>query len=301
MKKNTILLGIIAAVLCETLFGFSYLFTKSVSQVASAWEILSWRFLLAFFCLVLLRLLGIIKINFNHKNLKPLLLLSLFQPIIYFTAETLGISQTTASESGAFLACIPVVTLLFSSSILRKKPSRYQLVGILTTLIGVLICTLASGLKTSFSWSGYFFLALAVVAYSLYSIFVEKAEEFDSLEKTYIMVASGAIIFTGLALIENFSNHHMVHFITLPLEHQQFLVAILFQGICCSVIAFFLSNFAIKHIGVNRTSSFVGLSTVVSILSGIIILHENFTVLQVLGSVVIVGGVYLANSHAKNS
>ena len=36
-----------------------------------------------------------------------------------------------------------------------------------------------------------------------------------------------------------------------------FLTAILYQGIGCSVIAFFMSNIAIANIGVNRTSSFM--------------------------------------------
>ena len=76
-----------------------------------------------------------------------------------------------------------------------------------------------------------------------------------------------------------------------------FAIAIIFQGIGCSVIAFFLFNVAISKIGVNRASSFIGVSTVVSIISGTISLNENFTIYQIIGAFVILSGVYIANTN----
>ena len=77
------------------------------------------------------------------------------------------------------------------------------------------------------------------------------------------------------------------------------MIAILYQGIGCSVIAFFLSNIAISKIGVNRTASFIGISTVVSIVAGALILKENFSVYQLIGTIVIIMGVYVANANIK--
>lgn len=56
-----------------------------------------------------------------------------------------------------------------------------------------------------------------------------------------------------------------------------FGMAVLYQGVGCSVLAFFLSNVAIARIGVNRTASFIGVSTVVSIAAGALLLGERFT------------------------
>ena len=81
--------------------------------------------------------------------------------------------------------------------------------------------------------------------------------------------------------------------------HEPFLSAVLYQGVGCSVFAFFLSNAAISRIGVNRASSFIGLSTVVSILAGILILEESFSVYQCIGAAVIVIGIYIANMQMK--
>ena len=65
------------------------------------------------------------------------------------------------------------------------------------------------------------------------------------------------------------------------------------------MLAFFLSNVAIAKIGVNRTASFIGIATAVSILAGVLILREPFTLFQGIGVVLIVAGVYLANSRSQ--
>ena len=54
----------------------------------------------------------------------------------------------------------------------------------------------------------------------------------------------------------------------------------------------FLSNVAISKIGVNKAAPFIGASTVVSILSGTLLLRENFTVYQMAGAAVILAGVF---------
>lgn len=113
------------------------------------------------------------------------------------------------------------------------------------------------------------------------------------------MVAAGAIIFTAIAIAQNISAGTLVEYIKLPFTNRDFLQAILYQGLGCSVVAFFLSNVAIANIGTNRTASFVGISTAVSILAGVFILNESFSSVQAAGTILIIGGVYLANAALK--
>ena len=73
------------------------------------------------------------------------------------------------------------------------------------------------------------------------------------------------------------------------------LAAVIAAMVGCSVAAFFLSNAAIAKIGVNKTSSFTGVSTIVSILAGALALGEPLHIGQIVGAAVIVAGVYTAN------
>ena len=296
MRKDNLIIGSLCAIGCEVLYGMSYIFTKQATTNASALSLLGWRFLLAFLAMSLLVGVGILKVDLKGKSLKPLLLVSLFSPVIYFIGETIGISHTTASESGVFLACIPVASLIASAAILHKKPTRLQVVGILITLVGVLVTVLAVGASSSLSSTGYAFLLIAVISYALYCVFVEKASDYTGAEITYMMLLAGAAVFIILAIIEALMNSDLSSLIALPFKNKAFLMAILYQGIGCSVCAFFLSNVAIAKIGVNRTSSFIGVATVVSIVAGAFLLKETFSVSQIIGAVIIVIGVYTANA-----
>ncbi len=129
----------------------------------------------------------------------------------------------------------------------------------------------------------------------MYSVFVEKAKEFTGGELTFCMVASGALVFSISALVEAGIKGNVVQLLQLPFKNMDFLTAVLYQGICCSAIAFFLQNAGISRIGVNGSSCFIGVSTVVSILAGVLVLNEKFYWYQILGTVLIIVGVVTAN------
>ena len=295
MKDNRVLTGSLCALGCEVLYGLSYLFTKQTAETASPLALLGWRFVVALAAMSLCVALEFIPVRLKGRRLGPLLRVALFCPCLYFIGETVGIRETTVTESGVFLACVPALSLLASTVILKKKPTKRQIIGILVTFLGVMTTVVAVGLSSSLSPVGYAALMLAVVAYALYSVFVDLAADYTGAEITYVMLCSGAAFYGLLALGEAAAHGALSDLLTLPARSGTFLAAVLYQGIGCSVAAFFLSNAAIVKIGVNKTSSFIGVSTIVSILAGALALGEPLSVGQIVGAAVIVAGVYTAN------
>ncbi|MDD7021924.1 MAG: DMT family transporter [Aeromonadales bacterium] len=116
MGGHRILAGCACAVSCETLFGLSYLFTKDALAGASELALLGWRFLAGVIAMAFCAAFGIMKVKLRGRKLGLLSSIALFSPVLYFIGETFGIGRTSASESGAFLACIPVAAL-------RHRPS----------------------------------------------------------------------------------------------------------------------------------------------------------------------------------
>ena len=294
-KNNKIFIGYLCAIGTEIVFGMSYIFTKQAVNEASTFSLLGWRFFIGFVIMSICILFGIVKINFRGKKFKNILAIALFSPVIYYICETLGISHTTASESGVFIATLPVVSFLASAIILHKKPTKSQLIGVLVTLGGVVITVLAVGAAASFSVVGYTFLLGGITSYALYSVFVERETQFSGAEITYIMLSAGALVYTVIALMEAGIKGNIEVLVTLPFKSISFLTAILYQGIGCSILAFFMSNVAIANIGVNRNASLIGISTVISIIAGVLFMHESFSAYQILGAIIILVGVYIAN------
>ena len=299
MKDNRVLTGSLCALGCEVLYGLSYLFTKQTAETASPLALLGWRFVVALAAMSLCVALEFIPVRLKGRRLGPLLRVALFCPCLYFIGETVGIRETTVTESGVFLACVPALSLLASTVILKKKPTKRQIIGILVTFLGVMTTVVAVGLSSSLSPVGYAALMLAVVAYALYSVFVDLAADYTGAEITYVMLCSGAAFYGMLALGEAAAHGALSELLMLPARSGTFRTAVLYQGIGCSVAAFFLSNAAIAKIGVNKTSSFIGVSTIVSILAGALALGEPLSVGQIVGAAVIVAGVYTANASAS--
>jgi drug/metabolite transporter (DMT)-like permease len=263
--------------------------------------LLSWRFIFAFLLINICVLTRVIKVNLKKKPLMPLLIVALFQPVLYFIGESIGIKLTSASESGTFIACLPILTLLFSGLILKEIPRKLQVIGVLVTVAGILLIVLLKGLEATLSLPGYFALLIAVVSGSLYSVFSKKAAEYSSAEKTYVMMGLGAVVFTVIAVAEHTLGGTLRQYVLLPFTNSDFLIAVLYLSAGCSVTAFLLFNMAIARIGTNRSASFVGISTVVTVTAGIILLREKYSIVQGLGTAMVIAGVYMANLRKKST
>ena len=300
-RGKTFLAGFLCACGCEILHGMSYAFTKQSTNTAGVFFVLGWRFLLAAAVMTVCIALGLIKVRFRGKPLMPLLHVIFLCPCVYFLGETLGISRTTSTECGIFVACIPVISLIASALLLKKRPSALQVAGILITLGGMVTCVAAAGMTSSFSPAGYLFLSIAVISYSLYFVYVDKASAYTGAELTYAMQLAGAALFTALSLGEAALDGNVSDLLCLPFRDTPFLISVLYLGIGCSIFAIWLSNLAIEKLGVNRAASFIGVATLVSVLTGALMLRESFTVPQIVGAVLIVLGVYMANAGERDA
>ncbi|NLY73358.1 MAG: DMT family transporter [Tissierellia bacterium] len=295
MQDNT--KGKILAALTSLIFGFSFIFTKTGTSTVPVLELLGWRFMMAFIFFELIRRLLKIPLNFSRPGKRDLILLGLFFPVLYFSLESLGIRDTTASEAGVILSIGPIVTMLLSSILLREFPRKDQFIGIFLSTLGVIIMVLTKRNQPSFSYFGYLMLISGVFSYSFYSIIQRKLQDFTVYERTYFMLGIGALVFFGSALLVALTKGQAANFLSLPIKNKDFLVSILYLSLLSSNVAFLMNVSAIGLIGPTATSSFSGLTTLTSVLAGVILLNEEFIGYQWLAAGLIILGVFLANKE----
>ena len=115
------------AALGHIIWGFSVLFSKVAMEVAQPDVLLSIRFLLSALLMTLMILFGKAKVSLRGKNLKPLLLLAVTEPM-YFYFESYGILYTNATFAGVVLAVAPVVAPVAVVNVVAVAtwPSRYR-------------------------------------------------------------------------------------------------------------------------------------------------------------------------------
>ena len=294
-EKNRRIKGIIVQIIANAMFGFSFMFTKEATTLATPLQLLSWRFMTAAVLFLFLIKIGFFKVDYRGKDLKAVLLLGFLHPICYFLCENKGISLTSASESSIIIATIPIFALLTSAFFLHIRPGKNQTIGIFITLAGVLILVLGQGSKPTFNPVGYILLFGAVIGYSFYAALIIRITEFTSVEKAGIMIFSGAVFFTLTDIIMEIISGDLIRFLRLPFTGGSFLPAILYLGIGSSIIAFTCNNYGIELLGTTASSSFAPLTTLISVLAGVIFLKEPFTIQLGIAAVLIITGVFITN------
>ena len=116
----------LAALLGYGIFGFSFLFSKLALNQASPLVLLAVRFIVAFALMNLILFVGKIPFSLKGKPVKPLLLLGIIEPVIYFLCESYGIKLTNATVSGVIIALVPIAALAAAAVFMHEKPSKKQ-------------------------------------------------------------------------------------------------------------------------------------------------------------------------------
>lgn len=132
----------IASAASAVIFGFSFLFTKAALDNLDMFQLLGSRFLVAAVLMSVLKTLKLIEIKITPAKVRSLLLVAIFQPVLYFIFETIGVDLTSASESGVLIALIPVAVAVFASPMLKERLSLLQWLSIFASVGGVILITL---------------------------------------------------------------------------------------------------------------------------------------------------------------
>ena len=287
-------LAVLFSLLGYAIFGFSFIFSKQALRIATPFVLLAVRFGAAFFLLNCLLLTGKCKLRLRGKRIGLLLLLGLIQPVVYFILENYGVMLSATSFVGTILALIPIASIVTARIFLGEKIRAFQAGCSLVSVFGVFLTTLAQD-TGSFNWLGLLLLLLAVCMGAMFNALSRKISvQFSAFERTYVMFALGSAVFTCIALIQSAGN--MRDMLIAPLSRGDFWVSILFLAGLSSVGAFLMLNYAITHLDVARASIFANITTVITILAGVLILHENFGVYQVIGSAIIIAAAYGVNA-----
>ena len=71
----------------------------------------------------------------------------------------------------------------------------------------------------------------------------------------------------------------------------------LFLGLCASAMGFLLWNLATKWIGAIKTSIYIYVSPVITVILSVLILHEKITVISIIGTVLILIGLVISQKN----
>lgn len=301
MNRNNRITATLAALAAQIIFGFSFMFTKISLGFSSPLAVIADRYIVAFVGLTLVMIITKQKIQIKNGIWK-LILMSVFQPLLYFIFESYGIKMTTSAFSSVMISLIPVVAMICGIFVLNERPSFLQYLFTVLSVAGVVLVAMAGNRDGTVTLTGIILLAGAVISSASYNMLSRKiSAEFSVFERTYAMTVIGMISFLGLAFFENYSEPAKI---LSPFMNLEYLFSILYLGLASSVVAFLLLNYANTYLPVAKTTVFSNLTTVVSVIAGSIFLDETLSCVSLVGVVMIIIGVFsvqvLGGRNIKN-
>ncbi|MBQ8536351.1 MAG: DMT family transporter [Clostridia bacterium] len=288
--------GMLAAAAAYSIFGLSFLFSKKALNIASPMILLCARFTVTFLVLNLMALTRVVRLNLKGKSLAGPICLGVLQPVLYFVFENYGLKYTTTSFTGMMSAVNPVFAAILGAIFLKERPAPRQWACILVSILGVMIVSTGSSSGQN-TWLGCLCLVLAYLSGSGYSLVSRRmADRFTPFELTYVMFAVGFVFFLGGAWVQH--GGEMPALLLSALQEADFVTAVLFLSLASSVGAFMLINYALARLPVARAAIFANITTVVSVLAGVIVMGDPFSPLSAAAFGLILIGVWGVNRYA---
>ncbi len=276
------------------IYGATPFFTQTLSESLDVLDILALRFLLSFVIIWLLKTFNIIKIGVKVKDFfvknertpafRGLLLTAIFEPVLYMLFETFGISMTTGVTTAVILSLSPIIYSIAEFVFLKEYPTFMQSIFLGCGIFGaVYIAVNSSSTGGQDNPMGIVFLFLAVAVGALFCVFSRKSSShFSAFEITYISCLIGAAAFNAVNVIRHIIQGDILSYFA-PYFNLENLFALVFLGVISTIIATCMNNYALGKIQVSTSAAFSGVSTIVTVLIGVIFANEHLEYFHYIG------------------
>lgn len=208
--------------------------------------------------------------------------------------DFLGLQYIKASLERLILFIYPTLVLLLSYLIFGKNITRKQAIGVVVTYIGVVI--IFSG-ELAVNQSDQVILGAVLIFFSAltYASYLTGSG--------WIIPKFGATVFTSYAMMISCGCVVIHYLLTEEITILDFDAEVYWIGLAmaffATVIPSYLISYAIKLIGANSFSIFGSLGPVSTIALAYLFLDESLTLIQLIGSIVVIGGIFLAEKKKK--
>lgn len=289
-------LRVYAALLTTVLFwGLSFIGTKAALTSFHPFALMFLRFSSAslVFLAVLLRT-GFPRIP-ARDHLK-LVLVSLFQPCLYFIFETFGLSLTSASKASLIIAAVPIAVMLLAAIVLKERIRARHAAGIVLSVAGVVVLVVGTPgfrLELGGSFLGDILIFGAVVTAALYTVLArDLGRTRSALEITAFQAFYGTLFFLPFFLATRGRTEWAA-------ISGSSLAALVFLIFCATIGAFLTYNYALTKIPASRASVFINGIPLVTTLASWALLGETLSPVQLAGGALVLVSVYIVSSESR--
>ncbi len=289
---NKRLAGHLTALFTIIIWGTTFISTKVLLADFKPVEILFFRFVLGFAALILAcpsRMKGV-----GRMQEITFVLAGLSGVCLYYLLENIALTYTMASNVGVIISVAPFFTAILSRLFLKSegKLRANFFIGFVVAMAGVALISF-NGSRLELNPEGDVLAVLAAFVWACYSVLTRKISSFGypvilTTRRTFfygILFMAPALFFFDFEMrLERFSD--MTH-----------LINILYLGLGASALCFVTWNLALKVLGAVKTSVYIYMVPVITVVTSVLVLREPVTWASLAGTILAVAGLFLSSKE----
>lgn len=283
--------GHLSALLTILIWGTTFISTKVLLVDFQPVEILFFRFVMGLLALLIVyphRMKGT-----TRKQELTFVVAGLCGVCLYYLLENIALTYTMASNVGVIISVAPFFTAILSHLFLKQdeKLRANFFIGFVVAMAGIALISF-NGSTLQLNPVGDLLALLAAFLWACYSILTRKISNFgyNTILTTRRVFFYGILFMIPALFLFDFK---------LDLSrfaNMTYLLNILFLGLGASALCFVTWNFAVKLLGAVKTSIYIYLVPVITVAASVLILHEPFTWMTGMGTVLTLAGLLLSES-----
>ena len=293
MSHKNVLLHL-TAIVVVLLWGATFVNSKFLLRAGMrAEEIFLVRFVLAYACIWTISPHQLWCNNWKGEAL--MVLLGITGGSLYFLSENIAVGISYVNNVSFIVCTAPLWTTLLGLMFLKDvRASRYLFAGSLMAVLGMGMVIFNGHFILRLNPAGDLLALAAALCWAVYSVLIK----FVSGRYSAVFITRKVFFYGILTIMPVFAVHPW-SFPWRAFSQPVVWGNLLFLGILASFVCFAVWSYIIKQLGAIRTSNYVYLNPISTVIISALFLDEPMTPVAFAGSALILAGVYIANKKGN--
>ncbi len=238
------------------------------------------------------------KKNYIFENIGFFIILGISSITIFNSAVYYSLYYMQVISGVLMISTIPVWIMFISSILGIEKTNKFQIFGVILSLLGVLFIITKSDLnliKNLDFNKGDLIMASGMFAWALYSALLKKKTyEISQITLLEVVIIIGLIFLVPIYFLEMKLGKPLI-------VDKPFILTLSYVVLLPGLASFFFWIKGISIIGANRAGVFLHLMPIFGAIMAMVIFNEKFMLYHFLGAVFIIVGIILSNRNKQNA
>ena len=212
---------------------------------------------------------------------------------LYYLLENIALTYTMASNVGVIISVAPFFTAVLSHICMKteEKLKAQFFVGFFVAMVGICFISF-NGQELELNPIGDILAIVAALVWAVYSLLTRKISSYghNTIQATRRIFTYGIIFMFPFLFVCDFD------LTVQKFVKPEYILDLIYLGIGASALCFVTWNYAVKVLGAVRTSVYIYMVPVITVVTSAVVLKEKITAMAAIGTGLTLIGLLLSES-----